>query len=102
MKTVKNEKFVVGKDREGKDSAETMAGLLRACLYQMPQGGFPLEVQRKRLRVLGAIDLAEKSGKDIQLEDADFDTAKECVRAMAWGVLSEGIVKFCEAVIGKE
>lgn len=102
MKTVKSEKFVVGKDRDGKDTTETTAGLLRACLYEVPQGGFPLEVQRKRLRVLGAIELAEKNGKDIQLEDADFNTAKECVRAMAWGVLSKGIVEFSEAVLGKE
>jgi len=102
MKTMKNEKHVVGKDGVGKDATETTGGLLRACLYQMPQGGFTLDVQRKRLRVLEAVELAEKDSKDIKLEDADHDTAKECVRTMAWGVMSRGIVEFCDQVLGKE
>lgn len=95
MKKVENKQVVVGTDHEGKEQHQSTAGLARACLYAMPQGGFTIEIQKRRIRVLDQIEVAEKNkSNQIELEDADHDTLVECVKTMSWGILSKGIVEF--------
>lgn len=74
----------------------THADLLRACLDSNGQSGFTVELMRKRLRVTEAIAKV-KAGGMIELEDADFETAKEAVKAMTWVINDPQIVKFAEA-----
>ena len=51
----------------------------------------PSEIERIRRACRAA-----EAGSALNLEDADFTTAKDAVAAMSWAVMSPGIVQFCE------
>lgn len=75
------------------------AALIRNCLNATePNKPIMLDEQRKRVRVLDALEAA---GDEVfmMLEDADAKVLEECVRKMPWAMLSPGIVEFSDSVI---
>lgn len=80
-----------------KSNTETLnyKELISAALNVVPQGGFSPEEIRKRLRVIDALD---KSNEVFELEDADVETLKRCVKEMKWGVMHKNIVEFNDDV----
>ena len=72
----------------------TYADLLKTCLDFSPQG-FTVDLMRKRLRVSKAIE-GVKAGDEITLEDADYVTAQEAVKAVIWVGCHPAYVKFAE------
>ncbi len=92
MKTVPNPTFSIplpgGKNATAKD-------LLLLCIDNQPQGGFDLATQRARNRVAAVLEKTE-DGAEIALEDADYATAQDAVKAMRWSGRHADIVKFAE------
>ena len=93
MKTIPNLKFTI-KDPDGSTNATT-ASLLQLCLNVPPQGGLDFATIRTRLRVADVLEKA-KPGSDIKLEDSDYATALEAVRAMKWGGVHKDILRFAD------
>ena len=89
MKTIEN------KEINFADDVKDYATLIKFCMNRTPQGGYTVEEMRKRLRVL---DVIEKAGKEINLEDADFECAKTCVKGMKWGTMHQEIVDFVDYI----
>lgn len=75
----------------------TYVAFARSCLDNPPQGGFTLDEQRKRLRVLDALDGVAEDGV-VVLEDGDAEKLQECVKAMRWAMMAKPILEFAEAV----
>ena len=93
MVKVANEKFKIGVG----ETPTSAADLLIASVQTPPQGGFSVDEIKARLRIHTAAELANKNeAAAIELEDADFNKARECVGAMRWGVVDAGIIKFVE------
>ena len=90
MKTIENRKTSI-RVSEAEDKGASYFDLIMVCLNRTPQGGFTLEEMRRRLRVTDKLDPKKKSA---DLEDADFDKLKECVRGMIWGAMSKELVEF--------
>jgi len=74
------------------------ADLIRTSVQNPPQGGFSVKEMKDRMRILDAVDLAEKNKAEIQLEDADAERLAACVAQMRWAVLDPAIVGFCDEV----
>ena len=88
MKTISDKKIKV-------QGAETTYGkLCLSCVQAPPPNGAKMDVQYKRMRVIGALELAKKNKTNIKLEDADFDVLYNCVKEMPWGIVDEEIAKF--------
>jgi hypothetical protein len=68
---------------------------VHACVVNIPNGGIGVEDQRKRLRILDALD---KSEEVLELEDADAAELKSLVSAMKWVIVNKHVVKFCDDV----
>lgn len=66
----------------------------KICIENVWQWGIRLDEQRKRIRVLDALEK-----KEIILEDADFDILKICVETMTWAVIHKDIVKFSDYIL---
>lgn len=75
------------------------ADLIRIVMSQQPQGGFPIEEIRNRLKVLDDLDKAENGV--LLLEDARADKLIECVKVMRWPFMHQGILDFTDDVVLK-
>lgn len=69
--------------------------LLKTCLNQVPQAGFTPDEMRKRIKVL---DVLEKSEGTLELEDADSEVLKACVKEMKWALLNKDVLALCDEV----
>lgn len=75
----------------------TYVDLLRACLdFAPPNSGFTLDLMRRRSRVEKAIAKV-KSGDEIKLEDQDYATAQEAIKAVVWVQRHEAYIAFADA-----
>ena len=69
---------------------------IKACVNYVKAGdGVTAEDQRKRLRILDAV---EASGEELTLEDADAANLKDLVSKMIWSLVSPALVQFCDDV----
>ena len=98
MKSITNRSVVLVTKEDGTEDKATIGDLIKAVCRQTPEGGFTIEDVRARMRVVDAVDLAIKSDKAINLEDADHATLLACVQQMRWGILSKGIIEFNELI----
>lgn len=90
MKTIENKATELPlNDKE--DKKATYFDLARICVNASPPQGLLIDDIEKRLRVLKALD-GDREQAD--LEDADFDTLKDCVEAMHWNMVSQDIADF--------
>lgn len=80
-------------DGSGKEHVVTTRELIQASLNNPPSEGFSLGEMRKRGRIDDALSDTETV---LSIEDADFDTLANCVRAMKWAIRSPFILKFVE------
>lgn len=79
---------------------QTYKHLVIACLNHVnPQIGINIEEQRKRMRILDAV---EKANDELVLEDADAEILKGLVNAMPWAVVKKEIVQFSDDVSAME
>jgi hypothetical protein len=94
MKNIPNLQLTL-KANPGDSAPADAATLLKLVLANPPQGGFDLAAMRARNRVL---DVLEKTtaGGTIDLEDADYATARNCVEQYRWGGNHPDILKFAE------
>lgn len=88
MKTIENKAIDFA-------DVKNYAGLLRACV-SVPQQGIDLDIMRKRLRVLDALEKAEDT---IEVEDVDLKTIQDCVRGMKWNVVHRDIMAFADYIL---
>lgn len=72
--------------------------LILTAVKAPPQGGFDPDTMRKRMRVVDAVELAEKKNQPIQLEDEDVSTLKQCVKTVKWAILDKGIIAFIDEI----
>lgn len=73
----------------------TVAELLEQCLTIPPQGGFDFTTMRARNRVSSALDAVKgKDGGEIALEDADYATAQEAIKATRWVKNDKHLLEF--------
>ena len=81
----------------GKETTIQVADLLRDAINLIPKEGLtPADIQ-KRLRVLSVVDKAKAENLTaLELEDADFKTATECVAQMRWAVVDPFIIEFTD------
>lgn len=71
--------------------------LAKSCVNVPPQQGFDVQEMNKRLRVIEKLE-----GEKVEMEDADFDTLKQCVNDMKWGVLHRDISDFVKYINGTD
>lgn len=97
MKTIPNKQF---------DGDNSVAAMAKHCTRTAPesnsQGGISVDIMRKRIRVIDAIELAEKNKASIQLEDADYDELKQCVKDSRWGAVDKMIIEFHDIIMNAE
>lgn len=89
MKSLALKTFKIG------DQEVTYKVLLQNCLNQVPQAGFTPEEMRKRIKVL---DVLEKAEGTLELEDADSEVLKACVKEMKWALLNKDVLALCDEV----
>lgn len=76
------------------------AALIRQCVSaSKPNAPVMLDEQRKRIRVLDALDALKPGAKALELEDEDAKTLARCVEEMPWAFTSKGIVQFADDVL---
>lgn len=92
MKTVP---FLKGEyiDPSGTCFPITTLQLIENVLDNRPENGFTYEDFRKRSRIDSQI-LSAGDGTELLLEDRDWETLRDCVRQMRWGVRSAFIQEF--------
>ena len=78
-----------------KNVPHTTATLLRYCLDFPPQGGFTPSILKERARIDAKLD-GVAVGATIDLEDADFATARKCAEDARWSVRHPDISKFLD------
>jgi len=91
MKSVENKRFKLGKEEV------TTTFLLAACVRN-PTQGVMIDDMRLRIKILDALELADKNKSVIELEDAQIEKAKQLVSIMPWGVIEKGIIEFCDFI----
>ena len=94
MKSIPNVQTSLPPIKQG-GKPSTYADLLHTCL-ESNQGGFTIELMRKRDRVMKAIEKV-KSGDVMKLEDADYETARDAIKSMTWAINHPAIIAFAEA-----
>lgn len=96
MKTIPNAQTSLPPMKVG-GKPPTYVDLLRASLDFAPPGnGFSLDLMRKRSRVEKAIAKV-KAGDEIKLEDQDYATAQEAIKAVVWIQRHDAYIAFAEA-----
>lgn len=105
MKTIELKTITVSgnpEDQRELDYLEVIRGIANAP--GDPQTPVRLDEQRRRLRILDALDAVKptpKTGKrTLKLEDADAKVLADLVEKFPWGMVGRGIVTFCDDVIG--
>ena len=93
MKSIPNKAFTTP---DG--SVVTVAQLLETSLSSPPPEGFDFATMRARLRVSAVLDAPRSGpvGGDIELEDADYQTAQEAIKKTRWVRYSKHLVEFGE------
>lgn len=92
MKTLTNKETEITNIDESK---MTYADLSKICINVMPQGGLDVTEMKARLKVTDKLD---KSNGKIELEDAEAETLKACVKSMKWTTMHKDLVSFIEEV----
>ncbi len=85
MKVIKNKKIKLDNAQEDTNYGE----LLKACVSSPSQEGYTIDEIEKRLRIRKSIGKTK-----IELEDADYEIAIQCIQGMKWAVCDEVIVNF--------
>ncbi len=77
------------------------AQLIKACVNVPPKEGFTVDEMRKRIRL---IDATENIGdnKSFEVEDADIEVLKPCVKAMRWIILHKDLIEFVDYIMALE
>ena len=94
MKTVQNLSFTIKTVPTSPNTATTVS-LLELVLAQPPQTGFDFATMRARNRVADVLAKVAP-GAGIELEDADYATAVQCVKDYRWGATHPDLLKFAE------
>lgn len=83
---------------EKNDKTITTLSLLKTCCENMPSGiGLDIPNMRARNKVLDVIEKAEKeSATELVLEDAVYDTAKNCVKESRWAKVEKHLLAFAD------
>jgi hypothetical protein len=79
---------------EGREINVTTRELILHCLNNPPSGGFDISTIRKRGRV--ETELESSYSFELALEDSDYETLKDCVQQMKWGMRSKFILDFVD------
>ncbi len=93
MKNIPNPTFSIPFTVGPNGRNATAKDLLLAAVDQAPNGGFDLATQRARNRVADAVEKVAEGG-EIVLEDADYTTAQEAVKAWRSGIRHKDIEQF--------
>lgn len=93
MKNIPNPTFSIPFTVGPNGRNATAKDLLLAAVDQSPQGGFDLATQRARNRIA---DKLEKTadGAEIELEDSDYASAQEAIKAWRSGIRHKDIEQF--------
>ena len=92
MKSIPQVQFTIKGDSS---IPHTTATLVRYCLDFPPQGGFTPSILKERARIDARLDGVAVGGT-IELEDADFATARKCAEDARWSVRHPDISKFLD------
>jgi len=93
MKSLPNIKFSL-KAHTNDESPATAATLLKLTLSQPPPQGFDFATMRARNKIADVLDKVTPDAATIELEDADFVVARQCVEAFRWGSAHPELLKF--------
>lgn len=94
MKSIPQKQFTI-KASPADAAGHTTATLIRYCLDFPPQGGFTPSALKERSRIDAKID-GVAVGALIELEDADFATARKCVEEARWSARHADINAFLD------
>jgi hypothetical protein len=72
--------------------------LIKAVVEQPPQGGFTSSDMRSRIKVLDALDRLNEQSTVLELEDAEHEVLKKCVKEMRWGIIDGFIIEFEDSI----
>lgn len=99
MKVIKNKTFAVL--LAGRETKMSYRGMIFAAAdYIDPRsGGLTISEQRRRLRIMDAVEAEHDDPDEIRLEDADALTVVALLNAMRWNVISQEIVDACEEIV---
>jgi len=89
MKSFENVVFTIA------GTEQSYMDLAKACVNNVGREGINVEEQRRRIKILDALD---KSVGKITLEDAEMDKLKQLVESMPWALINKHIVAFSDAV----
>ncbi len=87
------------KKTELKDGENEMgfADLAIICLNTLPQGGLSPQEMAKRIKLINPLEDLE-IGKELKIEDADFEVLKTCSDETKWRMIHKDIVAFHEYI----
>ena len=80
--------------KEG-DEKMTYADLIILCVNKPVETGITIQEMKENFRL---IDIAEKGGKQLSFEDADFAVLKNKITTMRWGANHRDIITFAEDI----
>lgn len=95
MKTIKN--LLTEIELPPDNHNARLSDLILLCLDRAPQSGFTISEIRSRARIQNAIEAHNDEIGSFDLEDADYDKARECVSSMSWGIRSPELEKLYAA-----
>lgn len=100
MKTIPNLTYTLNppppRKAESTTTAELMADVARYAGVR-EQGGATIEDQRRRFRILNAVE-GLNPGTEIRLEDADAAELKKLATVMRWGWVDAAFNTFTEQI----
>jgi len=67
--------------------------LCKSCLNVPAEGGFDVITMSARLKVIDKLH-----GEEVSLEDAEYNTLRECVESMKWAIIHKDLVEFVEYI----
>lgn len=100
----------------GKEMFFSYYTLIENAINQQPQGGIKVDEMSKRLRILKALETSkdifevseemfQKNPQEVlsrvgsfELEDSDLTKLKELIKETKWGIVSYGVLRFCEHI----
>ena len=92
-------KFFINKQTSLRDSEDSpflnYSDLILIVVNRRKEGGYTLQEQRLKLRILDKIDEA-KHGDTIEFEDTEYQDFLNDLGSMKWGFIHKDIVEFSD------
>lgn len=96
MKTIENKETSIKETAEESSKNLTYCELLKLIMNVPPKEGYSLSEMKTRLDIYAALVPSEKN--EMSLEDAPFETLKQCVNNFRWATAHKDLVDFVDYI----